>query len=266
MASRWTGAEDAWLASFYPTHTVDETRAEHDRLFPPRGKQAIACRASRLGLRRDVPHVEWTPEMRGWFRAYVPGHTEREISAECERAWGFPLTEGQIGSAKSALGVRSGTHGGRWEPGHAPSNKGRKWDDYMGPEAQERCRATCYRKGNMPWNGEGKPIGYLRLSKDGYIEMKVRPRPSRPDCNDNFVGLHRLLWCWRRHVREVPEGHVVAFADHDRWNFAPDNLVLVPRSDWAKMCREGSPYSDADSLMACEARAMLSREIGRRSR
>lgn len=39
------------------------------------------------------------------------------------------------------------------------------------------------------------------------------------------------VWVWEQaNGRKLPEGHVVMFADRDKDNFSPDNLVAVPRS------------------------------------
>ena len=67
--------------------------------------------------RCSMTPIKWTPERIAWFVKYVPGHSEREISAEHERLFGFPLTESQIGNAKTRFHVRSGTFGGRFEKG-----------------------------------------------------------------------------------------------------------------------------------------------------
>lgn len=199
--------------------------------------------------------MTWTDEMRGQFAAYVPGHTEGEIRAHFLDAWGVGLTESQIGNAKHALGVRSGTHGGRFEPGHEPANKGRTWDEFMPPESQERSRATQFRRGQMPHNGH-QPLGSERVSKDGYVEVKVAARKRDPrSAHDNWVPKHRLAW-ERANGRPVPDGSIVVFADHDRENFAPENLVLMTRSEHAVVCHEHIEYHDRET---CETAVVLAR-------
>ena len=103
--------------------------------------------------------MKWTAERVAWFVKYVPGHSEREISAEHERLFGVPLSESQIGNAKSRFHVKSGTHGGRFVKGQKSWNKGRHWSDFMPPESQERSRATCFKRGNLPHNALRNPIG-----------------------------------------------------------------------------------------------------------
>ena len=135
-APDWTEAEDEWLCEYYPTMQnweLAEFKAEDGW---PRDEKAIARRAKKLGIQKDpsrgyvrkcrTPTI-WTDERDEWFRAFVPGHTEREISAEHERLWGFPLTESQIANRKVKLGVKSGTVGGRFVKGQVPPNKGKTW-------------------------------------------------------------------------------------------------------------------------------------------
>lgn len=46
----------------------------------------------------------------------------------------------------------------------------------------------------------------------------------------------------------MPDGAMVVFADHDRANLDPGNLVLVPRALWATIQRLGVDYYDRESL------------------
>ena len=212
-----------------------------------------------MGARAATLHpVKWTPERREWFRAFVPGHSESEISAEHEHVFGTPLSNAQIGNAKTKLGVRSGTVGGRFEKGGTSFNKGKKWADFMTPEGQEASRRTCFKKGNMPHNALDKPVGTERVdSKDGYIYVKVAERPSRQDCNDNWRPKHHLAW--EAEHGPVPPSTMIVFADRDKRNFDPSNLVAVPRDLWSTIQRRGMEYWDAESLGVCIGIARLDR-------
>lgn len=263
---RWTPEEDAALRELYPT-TCDAgiVAALRDR-FGERSPSAVKNRAQALGLRKadgyvkPMPRPFWTDEKRAWFRAFVPGHTEPEISAEHERVYGTPLTRSQVKSAKGALGVRSGTTGGRFVKGQESWCKGKTWDEYMPPESQERSRRTCFAKGNLPHNARGKPIGYERVDHDGYTWVKVAGRPSRQDCNDNFRQKHWMAW-EEAHGEPVPPGTNIVFANGDKSDFRPENLVAVPREAWATIVRNAMPYHDAESLEACVALAKLKGRI-----
>ena len=263
-ANTWTPEEEAWLRGSYPTLHMDELEREHAEQFPDapvRTRKAINSRAKvyRLhkaeGFVRNPPRM-WTPERDAWFREFVPGHTEREISAEHERIYGFPLTEGQIGNHKAALGIRSGTHGGWFEKGHEPANKGKTWDEFMSPEGQEASRRTCFKKGNMPHNAEGKPVGIERVNADGYVEVKVAERKADPrSAHDNWRPKHHMVY--EQAYGSIPRGCNIMFADKDKRNFDPSNLVAVPRGIWSVISRKGLKYWDAESLNACIAVARL---------
>lgn len=233
---------------------------------------ALATRAHDFGLRK--PRKEWTAAEVEWFVSFVPGHTESEISAEHERLFGEPLSESQIGSAKTRYGVRSGTHGGRFQKGQASWNKGMRQCDFMSAESIERTKATRFRKGEVRDRPDGwiKPIGHERVdAKDGYVWVKVMDsrtdgiQPKVPgQFNRNYRLKHHVVW--ERENGPVPPSTMIVFADHDKRNFEPDNLVAVPRELWSVMSRMGMAYHDRESLAACMARARLHRAIAEKKR
>jgi len=236
-APSWTEAEDEWLRECYPLHTNAEL-AEFKALDGwPRDEQAICRRARTLGIQKDRSRgyvrkcrvdTIWTPEVDAWFREFVPGHTEREISAECERVFGFPLREGQIANRKTKLGLHSGTHGGRFAKGNVPANKGRTWDEYLPHEAQERCRATTFAKGNHPHN-EGELLDERRAEHNVW-QVKVDPRDAR---HPMAYWVSRARFNWERaNARPWPEGCRALHIDGDGENDDADNIEPVPDDLW----------------------------------
>ena len=266
-AGGWTPEEEAWLREVYPDHHNAEIAEMHSEAFPDlpeRTAKAVNSRAKVLRLRKADgfqrnPPTFWTPGKVEWFRSFVPGHHEAEISAEHERLYGTPLTDSQIGNAKVRFGVKSGTDGGRFRRGMEPANKGRTWDEMgISPEAQARSRATCFKKGNMPHNGH-QPIGTERVNAgDGYVYVKVAERKTDPrSAHDNWRPKHHIAY--ERAHGPIPDGCNVVFADHDKRNFDPGNLVAVPRDLWGVMSRKGMQYADRESLETCMAIARLDR-------
>lgn len=250
----WSAAEESRLLELYSTlntaKVADMLNAEFGN---GRTDKAVSSRAKRLRIRKvdgfqRNPRKMWPDEKREWFRSFVPGHTEAEISAEHERLYGFPLTEAQIGNAKTSFGVRSGTHGGRFEKGAPAWNKGKKWDEYVSPEGQEASRLTCFKKGEV--NGRAaaimKPVGTERVNKDGYVEVKVSTG-LQERANSNFRLKHRVEY--EKAHGPVPSGCNVVFANHDRRDFSPENLVAVPRDLWSVITRRRLEYWDAESLV-----------------
>ena len=133
----WTQEEEAWLRENYPNYVSRVLARMHAEAFPDgpaRTESAIKAKGQKLRIskcdgfvRRET--VFWTPERVEWFKEFVPGHEEREISAEHERIFGTPLSEAQIGNAKAKYGVKSGTKGGCFKKGFTPHNKGKTWDE-----------------------------------------------------------------------------------------------------------------------------------------
>ena len=237
-ANAWTADEEAWLAEVYPRHHNAEIARMHAERFPdrPRSDKAIGSRAKLLGLRkpegfvRNPPRV-WTPEVDEWFREFVPGHTEREISAECERVFGFPLREGQIGNHKTALGVKSGTHGGRFAKGQEPPNKGRPWSEWMSAEGAEASCRTQFRKGELNGIAAERDRGLLGVRiADGYRQIRVDPRGQRHTM-DRWIPLAHYNWM-QANGRDWPDGCKAIHIDRDPTNDDAGNIEPVPADLW----------------------------------
>ena len=60
-------------------------------------------------------------------------------------------------------------------------------------------------------------------------------KKSRPNCNDNFVPKHRLIW--EQANGPLPPGYLVIFKDGDKRNFALDNLAAITKKERLDMNR-----------------------------
>lgn len=246
---RKTPEEAAWLAERYPTtpnaELLEAFRAEFG--WAPSTASLVSW-ASDLGLGKARRAVRWSehPEYGEFLRSAIPGRTEREIADAFEREYGIRLTRAQVKNAKARLGARSGTHGGRFEPGHVPANKGRTWDEMGIPEeSRERMRATQFKRGNLPWTT--RPVGVERVTRDGYTEVHVAQHRSEK-ANDQWVLKHRLVW-EEANGRRLRTDEVVLFADGNKANFDPENLVAVTNAENIGLYRIGRPYADRETLM-----------------
>lgn len=189
--------------------------------------------------------MKWTPEMLDFMRETIPGHTESEIRNAFLDRFGIELSRTKIGNIKVRLGLRQNTHGGRFEKGHAPHNKGKKQADYLDDAAIERTKATLFCKGNLPANT--LPVGVERISKEGYIEVHIAQR-KRNKPNDQWVPKHRLMW--EQEHGPIPDGHVVIFVDGNKRNFALDNLACISRGEMLRLNSEELEYHDQQTLQA----------------
>ena len=116
------------------------------------------------------------------------------------------------------------THGikSRFVKGQTAHNKGKKWDEFMPKESQERSRKTQFPKRNVPKNW--KPIGWERKTRDGYIEVKVRDDYGENRIK-NFELKHRLLW--EKINGPILNGMMVKFKDGNKENIVIENLFLA---------------------------------------
>lgn len=140
---------------------------------------------------------------------------------------------------KRSIQFLNGPHGGRikkgerigigtqFKKGLIPKNKGMKQIDFMNPEAIEKTKATRFKPGQIPFNI--KPIGWERITKDGYVEVKVRDS-GIDSKNKNFELKHRLVW--KEYNGEIPSNMIVEFLPGvNKINFSVSDLVLRTRKE-----------------------------------
>ena len=251
---RYTPEQHAWLEEHWRSMPNRDVVAAYEAEFGERLTfDAAKSYGSNRGWRKD-PGVfgqaqrKYTDEELGFVRDYAPGHSEREIIAAFAGRFGRTLTIPQVGNLKCKLGVKSGTVGGRFEKGHVPWTKGRTWDEQgRSEEARAASLATCFKPGGLPHNT--RPLLDERISKDGYVEVHVGlHRKRRP--NDQWVSKAQLVW-EQANGREWPEGCRSMFADGDRRNFDPGNIVPVPDGLYTIVCGAvpgGLEWHDRESL------------------
>lgn len=121
---------------------------------------------------------------------------------------------------------------GRYGKGHVSANKGKKWDEFLSKGAQENCRKTCFKKGHIPYNR--KPVGYERLTRDGFIEVKVSDIHHGDGLWYKDWKLKQRL-IWEEAHGPIPEKHMIIFLDGDKSNFDIDNLACVSMSENARL-------------------------------
>lgn len=126
--------------------------------------------------------------------------------------------------------------------GHVPWNKGLKGINFGGKKTQ-------FKPGDKPHNT--KPLYSERISKDGYVEKKVR------ETGRQFVLKHR--WIWEQQHGPIPSGHIVIFKDGDKKNLSLDNLELISRK---KNMQRNTIHNYPDELVeVMRLRGVLNRKI-----
>lgn len=229
---RGRGIDAAWLREHYPMMTSVHTLLDdHEREFGWRPtKGAVYQKANKLGIRktpvagrddRAERTIRWAeePELVAWMDEHDHGQRLDGLRAEFRAAHGYGIARVQVNAYRARY--RPETH-------------------------------RSHRRGGRT----RVPVGTEREGKGGYVYVKVREESDVPMAKDNWLLKH--VWVYEQHHGEVPEDHFVYFADHDRSNFDPDNLVAVPRSLVGVMNNPDAPeWHDRQTLEACIALARV---------
>ena len=143
--------------------------------------------------------------------------------------------------------VRPGQGGKtKFPKGNIPWNAGMKgWK----PKGSEKGH---FKKGQMPHNH--KPVGSTRISKDGYMEVKVK-EPKK------WRAVHVLEW--EKHNGKVPRGYIVVFKG-DKLNTDISNLELITRAENMRRNSHYNKYPPEISRLI-QLRGAFNRQINQRA-
>lgn len=157
--------------------------------------------------------IKWSDEEKEYLKEITPGHHYVEIAElmnkKFDREFTVKLVKNAIGRYKLNTGFD-----GRFEKGLIPHNKGQKGVCAKGAEK------GWFKKGQTPINH--KPVGSERITKDGYIMLKV--------AEPNKWRLKHVVE-WEKHNGKLPKNHALIFLDRNKQNTSIDNLKLVSRSE-----------------------------------
>lgn len=157
----------------------------------------------------------------------VKGITLIELTDKFNNKFNLNLSENAIGCRKHKLGITSGIVGGQFKKGHNTWNKGTK--------GLMKANKTSFKKGNVPQNY--RPVGSERINKDGYIEVKVSD-PNKWETKNKIV--------YKKYFGDIPKGYKVIYADGNKFNNEPDNLILVSSSELLIANRNHLIYNNKD--------------------
>ena len=157
----------------------------------------------------------------------VKGITLIELTDKFNNKFNLNLSENAIGCRKHKLGITSCIVGGQFKKGHNTWNKGTK--------GLMKANKTSFKKGNVPQNY--RPVGSERINKDGYIEVKVSD-PNKWETKNKIV--------YKKYFGDIPKGYKVIYADGNKFNNEPDNLILVSSSELLIANRNHLIYNNKD--------------------
>lgn len=170
-----------------------------------------------------------------------------------------------IGLMARSLGIKKADeymkdHPTRIKPGEKPWNKGVKGSTGF----QAGCRLTQFKPGRHPSESRNyRPIGSLRISKDGYLEQKVTDDTSVYPAR-RWVAVHRLVW--EAANGPVPHGFIVVFKPgQSTTNFEQvtiDRIECITRAE--NMRRNTCHRYGKEVAQLIQLRGVLSRQIRKR--
>ena len=208
---------------------------------------------------KGIP-TKYPPEMGDYIREIAEGRLSSEITEMVNERFGpGTITVRGLRSWKKNNKVRSGAHLGRLKPGCMSPNKGKHWDDFLSPEAQQRVLKNLFPKGHVPANIA--KIGEIRVNTDGYLVKKVQDFGNQ---QKRWRFLHRLVW--EEHNGPIPKGCVISFADGNKQNCAIENLVLETKAQHATKNRQGWKSWDRESAETYNLLADVKSAVSRKKR
>ncbi len=201
----------------------------------------------------------WTKEQDDMMRAFYPDNTMGTMKAILGRTESSIYGRADLLKLKksdaylaspAACRLRRGDNVGaefRFKKGMTTWNKGMKGLQIGGRETQ-------FKKGTKPPNW--KPVGYIRLTRDGYYEMKMEEGMQK------FELLHRVIW--ERCNGAIPKGHICIFLDGNSKNLEITNLALMTKQQNMKRNSLHSYPKELAELI--QLRGALNRQLNKRNK
>lgn len=143
------------------------------------------------------------------------GKYSKELAEMFNKNFNTNITAKEIAYFRRNNKLNSGLTG-YFKKGNVAHNKGKKQIEYMSQESIERTKETRFKKGNKPKNY--RPVGSERITKDGYIEVKVAD-PNKWETKNKII--------YKQYFGDIPEGHKIIYADGNKLNNDINNLILV---------------------------------------
>ena len=165
----------------------------------------------------DKKVKRYTKEELDFIRKVTPGRHYREIVEMFNRKFEYQIDTKKLRETLKNHKISTGLTG-RFEKGHTPYNKGKKF-----PGTGNKA---AFKKGNIPVNK--MKVGEDTISSDGYVKTKI----AEPDV---WEYKHKLIWTEAH--GPIPENHCLIFADSNKLNLSIDNLLLVSKAELLQMNR-----------------------------
>ena len=180
--------------------------------------------------------IKYTEEMLMFLRQHE--ETPRtELTCKFNEKFGYKLSVDGIKAKCLRMGLKTGRTG-CFSPGHKTWNAGVK--------GLTSANSTSFKKGNTPFNH--RPVGYERITVDGYVEVKV----AEPNV---FESKHR--WIWEQQHGPVPDNHVLVFKNMNKQDCRLENLMLISRAELVRLNQSYRKLATPETNETCVLMAKI---------
>jgi hypothetical protein len=188
--------------------------------------------------------IHYNPEEMAWLESNRLLPISEYHAGFCAQFGRGDVSAINLHSLRKRKGWKTGRTG-CFEKGQTPVNKGVPCAPGTGGR-HPNARKTQFKKGERTGIAQlhYKPIGYERISVDGYRERKVNDGPV---FKDRWQLVQRIEW--EAVNGPIPEGYALKCLDGDKLNCSPDNWEPVHRGVLARLnggrFRKTLPYDEA---------------------
>lgn len=184
---------------------------------------------SGVSKRKPTGPIVFSKEVQDFIANNIKGTRIPDLVNMVNKTFNTSYTYTQISGYTKRYGLKNGLDT-TFKKGNIPFNKGLKGQYAPGSEK------GWFKKGQVPVNH--REVGSERISKDGYIEIKVA-EPNK------WKLKHRVVW--EQHNGQVPQNRVVIFLDGNKLNVDISNLALISRSELKIMNQIGLKYGNTEA-------------------
>ena len=240
---KWTQEQISYLKEISPGKLNQQIADMINKKFGTSyTKTSIQTKKTKLGIiSKPDWRTVWTDEVIQFMIENYEGRDNIELAELLNEKFNLNTNGDRVCNVKSNLirrkgiNLRTGINRGCIQKGNIPMNKGKKWDEYMSKEGQMNSRKTCFKKGQVPINH--REVGSERINVDGYWEIKV--------AEPNIWKLkHRVIY--EKEHGEIPKGSKIIFADGNKNNLDPSNLISVSYAEELHLNKRGLRFQDKE--------------------
>lgn len=240
---KWTKEQEDYLRKISPGKFDQQiTDLINEKFGTNYTKPAINTKKQKLGIRSTVDwRTVWTDEVVQFMKENYEDKDNIELAELLNKKFNMNTDADKVCMAKANLirrygiNLRTGINRGCYKKGQEPMNKGKTWNEYMSKEGQENSRKTCFKKGNIPINH--REVGSERINVDGYWEIKVA-EPNK------WKLKHRVIY--EKEHGKIPKGSKIIFADGNKNNLDPSNLISVSYAEELHLNKRGLRFQDKE--------------------